>query len=317
MLYLGQSKACSGPRSDWKHVFRSLGPDRPGYARRDPGGLCGERLCEWLSISVSDGQVEGVETAWEHSTNSGGFAPDEGTITRVLDVAARNARPALALKALESLTKLGVETQNHHVLALMEAHLNAGDVLAAIKTLSMLPSDPDVDAIVALVIRLENADMIDKVFYALEDAHKNGEKVTVLSLNALITAAVRTNDLHRARAIQSAMGDLGCTPNIGTFNSLLLGCIEGGHRSLGESIMKDIAKVGLTPDAKTYENIITLALGPSEYEDAFVYLEQMKAQGLKPSREIYQMIMDKCTSAGDGRWRYVTEEMKELGYRPA
>ena len=58
-----------------------------------------------------------------------------------------------------------------------------------------------------------------------------------------------------------------------------------------------------------------LCLTQSTYEDAFYYLEKMKADDIKPPHTVYQALLRKCITAEDKRWMAVREEMESLGYK--
>ena len=213
------------------------------------------------------------------------------------------------------LSSISVSVENRHLIPLMEAYANAGQLSDAISVISAYPSTAStIASTAALVNRLSTPEVIDQTFYAVEDMRKNGQPVNVLAINALIGAAINLGDLQRARAIQSAMKDLQASPDVQTFNLLLRGCVAAEHRSLGDTILSEITRANLSPDATTYGHMIDLCLIPTDYEDAFFYLEQMKAQGFKPSLETYRGLLEKCTRSNDGRWRVVLEEMESVGY---
>lgn len=50
------------------------------------------------------------------------------------------------------------------------------------------------------------------------------------------------------------------------------------------------------------------------YEDAFWYLEKMKAEGFKPRSQLYISLGKKLARHEDARYKLVAEEMETLGY---
>jgi len=58
-----------------------------------------------------------------------------------------------------------------------------------------------------------------------------------------------------------------------------------------------------------------LCLTQPTYEDAFYYLEKMKADGIKPAYNVYQALIRKCFAVEDKRWKLVKDEMEAVGYR--
>lgn len=224
----------------------------------------------------------------------------------------------MATAALELLPVLSVTPREHHLVPLLEAYVNAGQVPNAIRVLStiraagMVPTMATAEPIISI---LDNVDVLDQAFYALEDMRNNGQPVDITALNALVEASTRLQDLQRARATQLAAGALGVTPNRDTYNSVLAACVHAKHRQLGDSILSEMDSASISVDAVTYRHLIMLCLTQSTYEDAFFYLEKMKAESFEPTLDIYRALVLKCFSAGDRRWRLVVEEMEALGLR--
>jgi len=69
------------------------------------------------------------------------------------------------------------------------------------------------------------------------------------------------------------------------------------------------------PNEETYEKMIRLCLTQDVYEDAFYYLEEMKAAEFVPPQTVYKALVLKCHSMNDTRMDIALEEMRECGYR--
>lgn len=278
-------------------------------------------LQSWAQILQSSAMyqfAEGVGLAWDRVLSQPSFVPDEGLILSILAVAGRWGRSDMAVQALEMLARNSIQANEHHLNPLLEAYVNAGNIPAALKALSSMRSigfELHANTLKPLVRRLNTPELIDSAFFTLEDMYKAGELVDIAALNALIEASVNIRDLPRVRSTQMAAPSLGLTPNIDTFNIVLLGCVTMSHRELGDTILSEMADAGIAPSRTTYERIITLALQPPNYEDAFYYLERMKADGHKPGYNIYRALIRKCALANDRRWTMVREELESLGYK--
>jgi pentatricopeptide repeat protein len=199
---------------------------------------------------------------------------------------------------------------------LIEAFVHAGQVPQAIQVLATMRSaglTPTLRTAEPIASALASAELIDQAFYAIEDLPAG--TVDVAALNALILASARLGDLQRVRATQTAASALGIEPDIDTFNLTFAGCITAGHRPLGDTLLDEMAKAGIQPNATTYERMILLCLIPVKYDDAFYYLEKMKVDGFPPPYSVYRAILRKCIDAGDRRWRMVVEEVQSLGLR--
>lgn len=275
----------------------------------------------WVQILTASADcqfLEGVEAGWAHVIANKAYTPDEGLILAVLAVAGRWGRTDLATSALGMLPAIKVKPQEHHFAPLLEAFCNEGRVPEALKLLAQMRAAgiaPVVRTTQPIIKILNSADVIDQAFYYLEDTAKAGEPVDVAALNALIAASVATGDLQRARATQLAASDLGVTPDLETYNLVLRGCVAAAHRALGDSVLSELQGAGFHANAETYIALIKLCLTQNPYEDAFYYLEKMKADGFKPPASLYIDLAFKCAKNNDKRWRLVVEEAQTLGYK--
>ena len=219
---------------------------------------------------------------------------------------------------LEALSKYSIEPQEHHLVALMEAYVGAGQVpeamqvLSTIRSVGLRPTSVTAEPILAV---LSSADVVDNAFYALEDLKAKGEVIDITALNVVIEASSRLNDLQRVRANQMAASDLGVELDIDSYNSALSACVQSSHRALGDTLLKEMAEAGVTPNGTTYHHMILLCTKQVKYDDAFYFLEKSKSEGYKPSREAYRELAIKCEAIRDERWRLVVEEMESLGYK--
>ncbi|CAK9784581.1 hypothetical protein CC85DRAFT_282990 [Cutaneotrichosporon oleaginosum] len=274
----------------------------------------------WVQIlmAAADQQdLPTVEAAWERVVNVKAYTPDEGLILSVLAVAARWGKPTLATRALAALSDIGVTKKEHHLTPLIEAFCRDGRVPDAIEAVGLIRESgitPSLMTVRPIVDVLRSAEVIDQAFYCLEDRAKDGKGVDVSVFNALIQASAKAGDLQRARATQLAAPELGVTPDAETFNLVLAACATTRHKDLAQTILGEMENAGFAPTTSTYESMIRLALCQPEYEDAFYYLEKMKADGIKPARSIYKQIGMKCVAHDDKRHTLVADEMESIGY---
>lgn len=160
----------------------------------------------------------------------------------------------------------------------------------------------------------QDIDRVDSAWKLLDTLRSEGKAIDRTAINAIIRAAVSLSDLQRAVGAYKVFPDYKCVPDIDTFNTLLSGCIAASHRELGDRLLLDLKELGIKPDATTYERIILLCLTQVTYEDAFFYLEEMKAQKFVPPLRVYSAIIRACIDAGDSRYTLALDELKQCGY---
>ena len=261
-------------------------------------------------------QLDGVNYTW-HLVKELGITPNEGICLAVINTAARHGAPELAADVLQSLKELSVRWQDHHFDAVIEAFCRNNQLKEALVTLKIMVDNevrpsPGVLSTISR-ISLQDSESIDRAWDTLETLKQEGNFLP-LHLNLLINASIELKDLQRAMGIYKSFDDYSVVPTLAIFHSLFDGCIAAHHRQLGDLLLGDMKKYGLEPNAVTFATLIQLCLTQDAYEDAFFYLEEMKASGRTPPRPIYVNLVYKCWSVNDPRVEMVLDEMKECGY---
>ncbi|KAF5370798.1 hypothetical protein D9758_001864 [Tetrapyrgos nigripes] len=275
----------------------------------------------WVTCLLSAASClwkDGVVKCWEYVVQDLKLYPDEGLCIGVLNTAARHGLPDLATDALRVLKATNVQWKEHHFAPLVEAFCNAGQLKEAFITLGIMqhsdtpPSSNTVTPILNIIKK--DVDSVDAAWAILEELYKQ-KSIDVVAMNLLLRAAVELEDLQRAVGAYKSFGEYKIKPNYDTFYTLLQGCITARHRLLGDLILDDLKEAGLSKDQKVSELMIELCLTQETYEDAFSYLEEMKAQGLVPSLRTYELLVRKCLYNGDSRHHIALDELKEARYQ--
>ncbi|CAG8524757.1 14910_t:CDS:2 [Dentiscutata heterogama] len=253
-----------------------------------------------LRCSTDQYYLDGLIYCWEKIIEERYLDLDEGACIDVLHVAARFGKPHLAAQVLVYLTEnRKVSLDKWHLEPLLEAFINDNDIKQAMDMLSVMtaagvkPNSRTALPIVAAISK--NVESIDKAYYSLEELVKD--------------------DIHRAVETYKSAEKLGVKPDVHTFNALLGVCFSAQHRELGQQFWTEMQRAGIQPDSESYRRMIYLCCGTDyDYEDAFVYLEEMKAQNILPSSTIYEKIIKTCINHNDSRAKLALEEMESFGY---
>ncbi|KAH8107985.1 hypothetical protein BXZ70DRAFT_913562 [Cristinia sonorae] len=280
--------------------------------------LGGDVWMDCLIASAETLYIDGVRDTWKKCIHELNIIPDEGCCLQVLNAAARAGDAQLALDVIRTLQSMRITWEEHHFAPLVEAFSRTSELKQALEVLTTMSSHevtPNAGTAQPIYHAIAgSATGLDKVWEAIDSLHASGKVVHPLALNVAVRAAVRVDDLQRALGIYKAYPDFNATPNVDTFNYLLLGCIRASHRPLGDRLMSEMKELGIKPNGDTYERLISLCLTQATYEDAFFYLEELKTEGFIPSREVYQRIIRKCVTMGDPRYKIALEELEAMGY---
>ena len=256
---------------------------------------------------------------WAKVINDLNVLPDEGVCLAVLNTAARHGFPDLASEVLRVLQLSDIDWQEYHFAALIEAFCRNNQIKEAFATLHIMRSNgiTPIDNTTTYIYESikHDVDKLDIAWSLIDELHASGDGVTTDALKVIIKASVFLGDLQRAIGVYKAFSDYGCEPDLETFRLLLQGCIAAHHRQLGDHLLSEMKQFKIKPDEGIYENMILLCLTQDVFEDAFFYLEEMKAAGYVPARKIYEALAGKCSSINDPRVDMILQEMRECGYQ--
>ncbi|KAF3908347.1 hypothetical protein AA313_de0208680 [Arthrobotrys entomopaga] len=293
---------------------------------------------ELLNIAASNYHIDGVSYIWRKviqapnatpGSTRNTFNPDDGLCLKVLNTAARHGKPQLALEVFRVLTLRGLPFQEPHYAALIEAYARNGELTPAFRALTLMrnqgvPTTPTTaNAIVEALTSTGSIANVDSAYSTLKDfvASSNANDVVeVTGFNAVLAACVKLSDLERALGVYTECTSLNVAPNTETFNTLFAGCVECSsppNKELAMFLANEMKEMGLHPDARTYEELLKVSLyQDDDYEDAFVYLEEMKevVEGGRVRPMVYEWIARRLEEKGDERLGMVVEEMVALGY---
>ncbi|KAF3937422.1 hypothetical protein ABW19_dt0207830 [Dactylella cylindrospora] len=291
---------------------------------------------ELLNIAASNYHIKGVSYIWRKAvqTPASGSTrntlnPDDGLCLKVLNTAARHGSPKLALEVFRVLTLRKTLFNEHHFAALIGAYAKALDLPSAFRTLTLMrkhgiePTVTTANSITDALASGGKIEDVDSAFFILKDfAERNNENevVETAGFNAVIAACCKLGDLERAIGVYNDCGTLGVQPDTDTFNILFAGCVDCSQppqKDLAMFLANEMKTIGLKPDFVTYEELLRVSLyQEDDYEDAFMYLEEMKelVEGGKVRPMVYEWIAKRLEEKGDPRLPMLIEEMKGLGY---
>ncbi|KAL0570510.1 hypothetical protein V5O48_011456 [Marasmius crinis-equi] len=254
---------------------------------------------------------EGTLKCWEAALQSDAFELDEELCISVLDTAGRHALPDLASDVLRLLRESEIPWKERHFIPLIEAFARNTQIKEAFTTLNVMRNSGISITPVALAPLVEalkkDEESLDNAWALIETM----PNVDISALNAIIGAAGVSGDLQRAVGAYKSASDLKVQPNQDTFHALLEAAVAARH-PLGDLIMTDMKNASIAPNRRTYELLIDLALTQESYEDAFYFLEEMKAAEITPPESSYKAIIKRCATSGDERYTVALAEMAEM-----
>ncbi|KAI8098679.1 uncharacterized protein BX664DRAFT_381362 [Halteromyces radiatus] len=277
-------------------------------------------LMDVLRVNALNDKLEETQYCWNKVVLEHGIRPDEGTCLQVLRVAANSGESKLATEVIRQLSNNGYPYKEHYFIPLMEAFVVKDDLKSAFNVLDIMRVSgviPTMRSTLAISNKISrDVESVDKAYYLLEEMKKEGKTVDVTAFNIVIAACGLAKDIGRTVATYREASNLGVVPDVDTFNAVLEACIQTEMKGMGQIVIEELKKAKVTPNVETFSKMITLACTQPNYEDAFVYLEEMKSHGIIPPRQCYVVLAKKLAWERDPRYHIALEEMETYGYRP-
>lgn len=258
-----------------------------------------------------------VKKVWQMAIEERRFDPDEGLCTLVLHVAGRYADPELGNKVIIKIKEMGFPWRPVYFPPLIQAYAAKSDWKSSFKLLHIMrkvgitPSKETAAPIAKALGR--DIPAIRKALLTLHDLAKEDE-LDVVAVNVVIHSFAYNGLYEQCMSTYYLAPSWGIDINIETVDALLDACIHEKQVENGISIYERHIQDGLEPTASTLSKMVVLICTQDDYEEAFKYLELMKANGLKPLRGAYYRLVKKLAKANDPRLPWVLEEMKSCEY---
>jgi pentatricopeptide repeat protein len=139
--------------------------------------------------------------------------------------------------------------------------------------------EPDSSTTRPLYLYLSSSpELYPKAWSVLQELHDSGHHIPVAAANVVIESCIAANLLAEAINLYKSLHTfISSGPNTETFNVLLQGCSRQRSKDTAMFLASEMAALGIKPDQLTYDRLILVCLHEEDYEDAFLYLEEMKA----------------------------------------
>ncbi|KAJ2081740.1 Telomerase protein component 1 [Coemansia sp. RSA 988] len=264
---------------------------------------------------------EAYTASYTQLTEVAGARLTEGDCLGGLDVAARSGDVELATNILQRLQRHGYALREQHLEALLEALVRRGQwarafaALAAMRRGGMGRGPSTLRMVTRTVAASANAEAdADAAFDALVAAPT--EAVDACVLDALVAGLALGGHVEAAeQRLSTWFTRLQVQRTAVSYVSVLRGCTHRRNKTVAERVLAQLLDdEALTAPREAYEQMVLVALLQPNYEDAFVYLEAMKAHSMLPSWRTYAALARRCARVRDPRAHVAVQEMRKLGY---
>ncbi|KAI9501327.1 hypothetical protein GGI25_004109 [Coemansia spiralis] len=268
---------------------------------------------------------EAYKLCYDQLTTVFGAQITAGDCEAGLSIAARNGDSTLAADILQRLDTAGYPLQEFHFEALFDALLFCKKWDLAFKVLDNMrqagygKSSKSLRTLTRALTttRDEAEELAEEVFTRLVNSQKTMPDVVDTNvLNAMVSGLASSKCVEAAAScVVSWFNRLGISRDADSYVGVLKACAESGNKTIAERMLTMLLDTdGLEPTKEVYELMIHTVLNQINYEDAFVYLDTMKAQDMVPEWSTYAHIVRRCAKVRDPRAQTALGEMRSLGY---
>jgi pentatricopeptide repeat protein len=241
--------------------------------------------------------------------------------TNVLNTAARYKDPNLATDVIRVLSGRISKLELHHYEGLIAAYISSDDLKTALQILGIMKKaglEPN-DGTTRPIFKHLSAsdDLPNQAFGLLQRLHKDGKTIPIAAMNVVLESSISQGQLQQAVEQYKSVHKICISgPNTATFNILLQGCAKSpGNKYQAMFLASEMAALKIRPDVLTYDRLILVCLTEDDYEDAFLYLEEMKKTFESGDLRIgtWNALVRKCIAASDERAWSVLQELETKG----
>lgn len=158
-----------------------------------------------------------------------------------------------------------------------------------------------------------------KAWKVLQDLYEDGHTIPIAAINVVIEATIAVGHFDEAVSLYKHTHTL-CESgaNTETFNIVLQGCSHQRSKDRAMFLASEMAALGIKPDRLTYDRLIMVCLKEDDYEDAFLYLEEMEAVSNRKGEEdgwrmrggTASAFIKKCVAKNDDRVWLLLEDIE-------
>ncbi|KAI9341836.1 hypothetical protein BD770DRAFT_351853 [Pilaira anomala] len=272
-----------------------------------------------LRSASSNGYYKIAKLNWEKAVINCNFIPDEGVFLNVLNLAGKHGDPQLASDVIRVLGEQGYTYRDCHFSPLIEAFASTGDMASTFKVFTAMRKAgviPNKKTTLPVAHKLgTDVNAIRKSRDILiEMAKTDGQEVDISLFNMIIHSFAYNKENDEAISVFVRAKEFGVKPNSETLDAVLDACIHCRDAAFGEMIYKEQISKGVKRTVTNMSKMVTLMCTQNDYEDAFVYLENMKKLNMIPLRGCYFKLVKVLSAANDPRLKLAIEDMEACGY---
>ncbi|KAJ9208829.1 hypothetical protein DTO021D3_46 [Paecilomyces variotii] len=246
---------------------------------------------------------------WTRVVELGYLNPSRGVCSNVLTLASRTGDTELAASVLRFFEKTGVPFSLEDYEKFVETHLMAGDLYTAFNILcGMHESGTELEqssvrGILTYMIRTGTQPR--DAWAMLKRIKSSGKSVPIGCANVVIELCEHASpdgDSAVDQAIRFYKELYTLCPggaDVATYNSIIQICRNAKDTQACMFVIKEMAALGVSPDATTFERLIQMSLDSGNFQSGLMYFRDMTERGFTLNRAAETEIWKQCQQSED------------------
>ncbi|KAJ9300844.1 hypothetical protein DTO271G3_2008 [Paecilomyces variotii] len=246
---------------------------------------------------------------WTRVVELGYLNPSRGVCSNVLTLASRTGDTELAASVLRFFEKTGVPFSLEDYEKFVETHLMAGDLYTAFNILCGMHEsgteleESSVRGILTYMIRTGTQPR--DAWAMLKRIKSSGKSVPIGCANVVIELCEHASpdgDSAVDQAIRFYKELYTLCPggaDVATYNSIIEICRNAKDTQACMFAIKEMAALGVSPDATTFERLIQMSLDSGNFQSGLMYFRDMTERGFTLTRAAETEIWKQCQQSED------------------
>jgi mRNA-degrading endonuclease RelE of RelBE toxin-antitoxin system len=250
-----------------------------------------------------------VRFVWRRTVELGYMNPPAEVCNNVLKVASKVGDIELSSSVFRYLVENNIQLGQGQHEHLIEAHVSAGNLPAAFEALCTMHesgtplANSSTEAILAYMIehktdRREAWQMLKRL--------KNEKRSIPLDCVRVISDLCEHDAHEDPSVVEDGVGFYKelytlCPDgaDVRVYNALIRMCRIAKDRQSGMFLVKEMASLGVVPNAITFESIILMCLDAGNFRSGFMYFQDLIKRDAKVSLETQKEILELCSESVD------------------
>ncbi|OJJ32332.1 hypothetical protein ASPWEDRAFT_53968 [Aspergillus wentii DTO 134E9] len=247
--------------------------------------------------------------AWRQMVELGYLRPSYAICSSVLTVASRTGDVGLAASVACFLTEHGDPLKLEDYEKMVDAHVTRGNLFSAFEVLCTMHEsgialeESSTRSILAFMLQEKknprNAWEMLKQLKTMKHNIPLGCAKVIIELcerNALYDPFAVDDGVRLYKELYALCPG---GADVSVYNSLINMCRRAKDREAGMFIVKEMASLGVVPNARTFEHLTIMCLEAGNFRSAYLYFHDLLEREFTPGEDAQAEIRDLCSGSSD------------------